>query len=452
MIDYREEYCRKRISAEDAVSLIQPGDWFEYGFGAGFPPTIDEEIAARSDELKDTKLRMGWSLYSSKLVEKAPSQENVILNTFFVSPSMRKPVREGIVSPLPRSFGDSGKVYREALADRVDVVFVTVTPMDRYGYFNFGAACSQNRALCEVAKKVVVEINEAQPWACGGFDEAIHISEVDYIVEGKHNSLPELKPIAPNPQQEQIADIIGNFLEDGITLQLGIGALPNMVCEQIKQKKLKNLGVHSELFTEGMMELMEMGIINGREKTLNKGKVAYTFANGSKQLFEYIDHNCALAAFPVEYINNPFIIAQNAKMISVNSALRIDLTGQVNAESVGPYQISGSGGQLDFHRGAYNAPGGKAFLCIPAVFTDKQGKKVSNIVPTLAIGDSITDPRNDVSYVVTEFGVVNLKGRSMWERARLLISIAHPDFREELTAKAIELGYLTLGTAKASLR
>ena len=209
---YSEEYRRKLISADEAVRLIEPDSWFEYGFGAGFPPTVDEAIANNIDELSNVKMRMGWSLYNTKLVGLDPEQEHLIMNTFFVSANMRQYVKAGLCSPLPRSFGDSGRVYRDFLKDSVDVAFVTVSPMDKYGYFNFGAACSQNKALCDVAKTVVVEINEAQPWACGGYDEIIHISEVDYIVEGKYNSLPPLKPATFNEQQIQIAENISQYL------------------------------------------------------------------------------------------------------------------------------------------------------------------------------------------------------------------------------------------------
>lgn len=451
MNNYLEEYKSKLIDTSEVIKLIKPNSWIEYGFGAGFPPTIDEEIANRIEELENVKLRMGWSLYKPATAGKDLTQEHLILHAYFVSAYLRKFVKQGLCSPLPRSFGDSGKVYREALKDSVDVAFVTVTSMDKHGYFNFGAACSQNRALCDVAKTVVLEVNEGQPWACGGYNETIHISEVDYIVQSKYNSLPEMKSSEPNEVQLKIAENISEFLEDGMTLQLGFGSIPDMICKAIRDKGLKNIGIHSELFTEGMMELMEEGIINGKEKTLNRGKVVYTFASGSKKLYEYIDHNSALAAYPVEYVNNSNIISQNDKMISINSALKIDLTGQINAESVGPHQISGSGGQLDFHRGAYQSKGGKAIIAIPSTYTDKNGKIISNIVPTLSLGDSVTDPRNDVAYVVTEYGSVYLKGRSMWERARLLISIAHPDLREDLEKAAVELSYLTPVTLKIKL-
>ena len=452
MNKYFDEYNRKKIDPHQLVKLIQPGSCFEYGFGGGFPPTVDEILAEKIDKFESVSMRMGWSLYETKLVGKDPTQEHLMVNSFFVSPSMRKHVRNGLCSAIPRGFGDAGKMYREYLKDRVDVAFVTVAPMDKHGYFNFGIACSQNKALCDVARTVVVEVNEAQPWACGGYDEIIHISEVDYILESKYNTLPVTGPIKPNEQQAAMASFISEHLEDGITLQLGIGAMPNMICESIMKKGLKDVGIHSELFTEGMMHLMEEGIINGRTKSINKGKCAYTFANGSKELYEYIHHNNALATFPVEYINDVGVIGQNMKMFSVNSALKIDLTGQVSSESVGPYQISGSGGQLDFHRGAYQSPGGKAFLAVPSYYTDKEGNKHSSIIPYYTQGDAITDPRNEVTNVVTEFGLVNLKGRSIWERTRLLISIAHPDFRDYLTQEAMKLKYLTNWTAKARIR
>ncbi|MGE5485145.1 MAG: acetyl-CoA hydrolase/transferase family protein [Ignavibacteriales bacterium] len=450
-MDWKEQYRKKLISADAAAGLVKSDMWIEYGFASGFPQLIDEAIAERAAHLERVKLRIDWCMQNPKVLECDPGQEHFIVNSFFITHGLRKYVRQGSCIPIPRAFGDAAKVYREHLKDRIDIAFITVTPMDKHGYFNFGAACAHHKALCEVAKTVVLEVNESQPWACGGYDEVIHISDVDYVVENHKHKIGEIVPPEPDEVQMRIAANVAEYIEDGATLQLGIGPIPNMICKVIAERGVKNLGIHSEMFTEGMLELVEAGIVNGKCKTSDKGKAVYTFAAGTRKLYDYIDHNPGLGAFPVEYVNDPFVIARNYKQFSLNSAIRIDLTGQVDAETIGTNQVSGSGGQLDFTRGAYRSPGGKAFIVLPSSYSDKKGGLHSNIVPRLDWGDAVTDPRNDVTYVGTEYGVVNLKGRSLWERAKLLISIAHPDFRADLEEEAARLNYLTTATRRLTI-
>ena len=447
----QEMYKKKLISAESAAKLVRSNMWVEYGFAACFPTKIDEEIAKRAPELEQVKFRMDWSLTVPKIFAADPNQEHFIMNTYFVTHGMRKYIKDGLCYAIPRGFGDSPRIYREFLKDRIDIAFLTVTPMDKHGYFNFGASCCMHKALCDVAKTVVVEVNESQPWVNGGYDEIVHISEIDYIVENQEHLIAEM--VAPEPEEDQIqiARNVCEYLEEGATLQLGLGPIPNMICRIIEEKAIGNLGIHTEMFTEGMRNLIELGLVNGKKKNINKGKVVFGFAGGTRQHYEYLDRNSALAIHPIDYINNPYVVAQNANQFSVNSAIRIDLTGQVDAESIGPVQVSGSGGQLDFTRGAYHSPGGKAFIAIPSSYKDKEGKRRSNIVPLLDHGDVVTDPRNDVSYVATEYGVINLKGRSVWERCRLLISIAHPDFHDYLREEARKLRYLSNATLSVPL-
>ena len=450
-MNYQEMYGQKLRAPEDAAKLIKSDMWVEYGFAACFPTMMDEAIAGRVSELERVKFRMDWMLNVPKIFDADPHQEHFIMNSYFVTHGQRKYVKQGLCYAIPRGFGDSPRMYREFLKDRVDVAIVTVTPMDKHGYFNFGAACSMHKAMCDVAKTVIVEINETQPWACGGYDEVIHVSEIDYIVENKRDHIAEMHAPEPSEAQIQIARNVCEYLKEGATLQLGIGPIPNMICQIIAEKGIGNLGVHTEMFTEGMMDLIEQGLVNGSRKKINKGKVVFGFAGGSRKLYEYIDHHSALATHPIDYINDPYNVARNENQFSVNSAIRIDLTGQVDAESIGPVQVSGSGGQLDFTRGGYYSPGGKAFIVIPSSYIDKEGKRKSNIVPMLDHGDIVTDPRNDVSFVGTEFGVVNLKGRSLWERARLLISIAHPESRSFLEEEAKKLKYLSEATIRIPL-
>jgi acyl-CoA hydrolase len=447
-MNYQKEYLKKNISAKDAAGLVKSNMWIDYAFHAGFSKLIDEELAKQAFRLENVKVRMDWLNSDIKILQADPNQEHFIVNSYFIGNKIRKYVKKGICSPIPRAFGHGPKIYRQFLKDQIDIAFICVTPMDKNGYFNFGASCSQSKAICESAKKVVLEVNESQPWTYGGYDEVIHISEVDFIVENNKYEIDELLSPSTNKNQETIANYISEYIKDGSTIQLGIGAIPNMICKSLLERGVKDLGIHSEMFTEDMMELVKFGIANGKRKMIDRGKAVYTFAAGSKKLYKFIDHNSALAIYPVDYVNDPYIIGQNNNHISVNSAIRTDLTGQINAESIGKDQISGTGGQLDFIRGAYRSPGGKAFIAIPSSYTNKNGKLISNIVTMLFPGDVITDTRTDVFYVVTEYGVVNLQGKSIWERVKLLISIAHPNFRDELEKEALSLNYLTPATCK----
>jgi acyl-CoA hydrolase len=337
-------------------------------------------------------------------------------------------------------------MYREWLKDDVDITFIETTPMDENGNFNFGAAVTRQKAACEVAKTVVVEVNEHMPWVYGGYDESVNISKVNYIVENHEYKIPEFPTTAVAKEDEAIAALLAEQIADGATIQLGVGAIPSVVGKLLIKHGLKDLGIHSEMFNDSMMELIEAGVVTGKKKTLNPDKAVFCFAAGSEKLYKFMDKNPILAGFPVDYTNDPYIIAKNEKQIAINSTLRVDLRGQVCSESVGCRQISGTGGQLEFTRGAYMAAGGKAFICLHATREGKDGKPVSNIVPTLELGDMVTVPASDISYVVTEYGMVNLKGKSVWQRAKALISLAHPAFRDELTKAAINCGFITHGT------
>jgi len=305
---------------------------------------------------------------------------------------------------------------------------------------------TRQKAACDVAKKVVLEVNEHMPWVYGGYDEVVNISQVNYIVENHEYKIPEFPAAAVTPEDEAIAELLAEQIEDGATIQLGVGAIPSVVGKLLIRHGLKDLGIHSEMFNDSMMELIEAGVVTGSRKSLNPGKAVHCFAAGSEKLYKFMDRNPVLAGFPVDYTNDPYTIAKNEKQIAINSTLRVDLRGQVCSESVGTRQISGTGGQLEFTRGAYMAEGGKAFICLHATREGKDGKPVSNIVPVLELGDMVTVPASDVSCVVTEYGMVNLKGKSVWQRAKALISIAHPSFHDELTKAAIKAGFITRGT------
>jgi acyl-CoA hydrolase len=437
------EYQRKLISPEEAAGLVKSGMWVDYGAICGFPSLIDEKLAARAAWLKDVKIRAEHS--HTVVPRHDPTQRHFVHNSWFLGKVERDYHRNGACSYIPFGLGDGPRLYRERLKDRVDITFIEVTPMDENGDFNFGTAVTRQKAACDVAGTVVVEVNEHQPWVYGGYDEVVNISQVNYIVENREYKIPEFPPAVITPEDEAIAALLAERIEDGATIQLGVGAIPAVVGRLLIRHGLKDLGIHSEMFNDSMMALIEAGVVTGRRKSLNPGKAVFCFAAGSEKLYKFMDRNPALAGFPVDYTNDPYIIAKNERQIAINSALRVDLRGQVNSESVGTRQISGTGGQLEFTRGAYMSPGGLAFLCLHAA-RQVDGRLISNIVPVLDSGDMVTVPASDVSYIVTEYGMVNLKGLAVWQRAKALISIAHPSFRDELTQAAVKSGFITRGT------
>ena len=443
-MSYRNEYKGKLISAEEAAGLVKSGMWIDYGAICGFPSLIDEKLCERASELKQVKIRAEHS--HTQIPKVDPEQEHFVYNSWFLGKVEREYHKGGACSYIPFGLSEGPRMYREWLKDKVDITFIEVTPMDIDGNFNFGTAVTRQKAACEVAKTVVLEVNDHQPWVYGGYDENINISEVNYIVENHEYRIPEFPTAEITPEDEAIAVLLAERIEDGVTIQLGVGAIPSVMGKLLIKHGMKELGIHSEMFNDSMMELIEAGVVTGSRKSLNPGKAVHCFAAGSEKLYRFMDRNKALAGFPVDYTNDPYIIAQNDKQIAINSALRVDLRGQVCSESVGCRQISGTGGQLEFTRGAYMSTGGKAFICLHATRQNPEGKTISNIVTMLEPGDMVTVPASDVSYVVTEYGIVNLKGMSTWQRAKLLISIAHPDFRERLEKAAREANIITRGT------
>jgi len=443
-MSYEDEYKRKLISAGEAAGLVKSGMWIDYGAICGFPSLIDQKLIERAHELKEVKIRAEHS--HTQIPRFDPKQEHFIHNSWFLGKVEREYHKNGCCSYIPFGLSEGPRMYREWLKDQVDITFIEVTPMDADGNFNFGTAVTRQKAACDVAKIVVLEVNEHQPWVYGGYDEVVNISQADYIVENYEYKIPEFPAAEITSEDEVIARLLAEQIEDGATIQLGVGAIPSVVGKLLIKHGLKDLGIHSEMFNDSMMELIEAGVVTGEKKSLNPGKAVHCFAAGSEKLYKFMDRNPVLAGFPVDYTNDPYIIAKNEKQIAINGTLRVDLRGQVCSESVGCRQISGTGGQLEFTRGAYMSPGGKAFICLHATRKDKDGKLISNIVPVLELGDMVTVPASDVSCIVTEYGMVNLKGKSVWQRARALISIAHPSFRDELTEAACKAGFITKGT------
>ena len=435
-MDFKEEYKRKLISPQDAAKLVKPGTWIDFGYFIGAAYLIEEEVAKRKEELVNVKIRSSGFCLEPQTIKADPEQQAFIFHDFFFIKHERKYYDAGCLSHIPFNFHEAPRLYREFLRDSVDIAFMGVTPMDKYGYFNFGVGLASQKAICDVARTVVVEVNESMPWAMGGYDEAIHIQNVDFIIENKKYKIPEFEEVKPTDVDRAIAHNIISLIEDGATLQLGIGAVPNIVGNLLIDSGKKDLGIHSEMFTDSMVDLIQERVVTGSRKSLNPGKAVYCFAAGSRKMYDFIDHNPLLAGFPVSYTNDPYIISQNEKQVSINNAIKVDLTGQVSSETVGYRQVSGTGGQLDFSLGAYMAQGGKALICLHSTYESKDGKIESRIVPKLEAGEVVTVPRSVTSSIVTEYGVANLKGKSTWERARSLIEISHPRFRDELKEEA----------------
>lgn len=317
---------------------------------------------------------------------------------------------------------------------------MAITPMDRHGYFNLSVSTGASKAILDKADIVILEVNEHLPKLCGGFDECIHIDQVDYIVEGEHPPLMQPPKVETTAEDIAIAQSIFPHIIDGATLQLGIGGMPGVIGSLLVQSDLKDIGMHTELCSDAYVDLYEAGKLTNIRKALHRNKGVLGIAFGSKRLYDWLDDNPGVMAAPLDYVNAPEIIAEMENFVSVNSCIAADLYGQVCAESAGTRHISGTGGQLDYLTGAYQSQGGKAFLCMTSTYLDKEGVRHSRIVPTFSGGDIITDPRTQAYYIVTEQGAVNLAGRSTWERAEMLISVAHPDFREELIRAAEQQG------------
>jgi len=433
-MNFAEEYKRKLRTPEEAVKLVKDGDWVDYSVGIGFPVLLDAALAKRKDELRDIKIRGSLAMQPIQAVEQDRERRTFTYNSWHCSGYERKLCDEGLCNYIPMIFRNMASYYRRYLT--VNVAMISVAPMDSKGFFNFSMVNCTTRAILDAADLIILEVNEHMPHVYGGQEDCIHISEVDVVVEGAHKPLAQL-PIPPATEiDEKIASLLLPHIPDGATIQLGIGGMPNSVGRLMAESDLKDLGMHTELLSDGFVDLYEAGKLTNSRKTLHRGKGVFGIALGSQRLYDWVGENQGLLSFPMDYVNQPSVIAQMENMISINNCIAIDLYGQVSSESAGTRHISGTGGQLDFSTGAYDAPGGKGFICMTSSYRDKAGNLKSRILPKFTQGDIITTPRTQAFYIVTEYGIVNLAGRSTWERAELLISLAHPDFRDELIAAA----------------
>lgn len=433
-MNFAEEYKRKLRTPEEAVKLVKDGDWVDYSVGIGFPVLLDAALAKRKDELRDIKIRGSLAMQPIQAVEQDKERRTFTYNSWHCSGYERKLCDEGLCNYIPMIFRNMASYYRRYLT--VNVAMISVAPMDSKGFFNFSMVNCTTRAILDAADLIILEVNEHMPHVYGGQEDCIHISEVDVVVEGEHKPLAQL-PIPPATEiDEKIASLLLPHIPDGAIIQLGIGGMPNSVGKLMAESDLKDLGMHTELLSDGFVDLYEAGKLTNSRKTLHRGKGVFGIALGSQRLYDWVGENQGLLSFPMDYVNQPSVMAQMENMISINNCIAIDLYGQVSSESAGTRHISGTGGQLDFSTGAYDAPGGKGFICMTSSYRDKAGNLKSRILPKFTQGDIITTPRTQAFYIVTEYGIVNLAGRSTWERAELLISLAHPDFRDELIAAA----------------
>ena len=430
-----EKYRAKLRTPEQAVQAVKSGDWVDYTSNVCFPALLDAALAKRRDELTDVKIRGNLIFSPIQTVECDPTREHFLYNSWHCSGYERKLCDKGLCNYIPMIFRNVVPYYRHFLT--VNVAMMCVTPMDQHGYFNLSCAAGIARGILEKADIVILEVNEHLPRILGGFDESIHIDEVDYVVEGEHPPLPQFPIAQPTEEDIKIADLIVPHIVDGATLQLGIGGMPNVVGARLAESDLKDLGMHTELCGDAYYELYKAGKLTNKRKALQRGKGVTGIVFGSQDLYEWVDQNPGVVVEPLEYVNAPETIARHENMISINSCIAVDLYGQICAESAGLRHISGTGGQLDYLTGAAMSAGGKAFICMTSSFVDKAGVRRSRVLPHFN-GDIVTDPRSQAYYIVTEYGAVNLAGRSTWERSEMLVSIAHPDFRDSLIAAAEE--------------
>jgi len=432
MFSWSKKYKEKVVPVEEALATIKSGMRIYIHPGAATPKVLVEHLADIKDQVENVEvvhiLTFGESPYAE------PEMEGHFRhNALFSGGNVRKAINEGRADWMPIFLYEIPKLFYENYLP-LDVSLVQLSPPDEHGFCSLGVGVEMTLAAIRSSKRVIAEINPRMPRVLG--DSFVHISKLDRIVEVDH-PLYEYHAGDIDDVSREIGRRIAEHIEDGSTLQMGIGAIPDAVLFFLGEKR--DLGIHTEMFSDGAMKLMEEGVITGERKSIHKGKVVCCFLMGSAELYDYVDNNPFIEAHPVEYTNDPYIIAQNDKMVALNSCISIDLTGQVNSDSIGMNIYSGFGGQLDFIRGAARSKGGLPVIAMPST---AKGGTASRIVGTLAPGAGVTDTRADVRWVCTEYGMVNLFGLNRRQRAKALIELAHPDFREELQEFAIKNGYI----------
>jgi 4-hydroxybutyrate CoA-transferase len=432
LMRFQESYSQKLMSAEEAVSVVRSGDRVYIHSGCAEPELLVRALISRKDELRNVEVIHLLTLGNADYV--MPEMEGHFRhNAFFIGSNVREAVNSGRADFTPIFLSEISSLFTSGQLP-IDVCLIQVSPPDAHGYCSFGVAVECTQTAAQVARTVIAEVNPRMPRVLG--DSFIHLSKIDFVVESD-SPLLELPPSPITPVQREIGKRIAELIQDGATLQMGIGGIPDSVLSFLGTHR--DLGIHTEMFSDRIIPLVESGVITGERKTLHRGKIVASFVLGSSRLFKFIDNNPVIEFHSSEFVNDPFVISQNANMVAINSALQVDLTGQVCSDSMGNYFYSGIGGQLDFIRGAARSKGGKPIIALPS--TAREGT-VSRIVPNLYPGAGVVTSRGDVHYVVTEHGVAYLHGKSIRERAEALIQVAHPEFREELYRFAFEQAFL----------
>ncbi len=418
---WRRIYEQRKMTAQDAVGLIHSGDRVIIAHAAGAPLAITDVLVEQKENFHDVEIVQMVSMGNARFCEPG-TEGHFRLNSFFLGAQSRSAVREGRGDFTPCCFSEIPDLFDEILPP--DVAVIQVSPPDKHGFVSCGVSVDYTLPAARKARRVIAQVNTQMPRTWG--DTCLHVSQIDGFVEIDHPVL-ELEIPRIGDVERAIGENCARLVRDGDTLQLGIGAIPDAVLLFLKDKK--DLGIHSEMISDGVVELMESGVITNARKTLYQGKTVVSFLMGTKRLYEFADDNPAIAMFPVDHVNDPCVIGQNDNLVSINSCVQVDLMGQVASESVGLTQISGIGGQLDFVRGSRISKGGRSIIAISS--TAGHGK-ISKIVPFLDRGAAVTTSRTDVDYIVTEYGIAHLRGKTLRERALALIAVAHPDFRKEL--------------------
>jgi 4-hydroxybutyrate CoA-transferase len=437
MADYNKLYQSRVITAEEAVRHIKSGDRIFLTGNCSVPQKVLGALVDHATNLHDVEICQALSIGPADYV-RPEMKGHLQVNTMFVSANVRQAVNQGRADFTPVLLSEFTLLFKNKLLP-LDVALIHVSPPDEHGFCSLGIEVGLTKSPAESAKIIIAEVNQKMPRTLG--DSFIHLSRLNYLVPVDYE-LPELLMSEGGPDEtvDKIAQHIAELIPDGATMQMGIGAIPDAVLNYLKDKK--DLGMHTELFSDGVIELVEMGILTGSQKSIHPGKMIAGFILGSHRLYEWVDDNPLIELHPTEYVNDPFVIAQNDKQVAVNSALEVDLTGQVCADSIGPKIYSGVGGQLDFIYGASRSKGGVPIIALPSTTTLGDGRMISRIVHMLNRGAGVVTSRNHVHYVVTEYGVADLYAKSIRRRAQQLINIAHPDFRDELTRQAKELYYI----------
>lgn len=431
-MSWTEQYQKKVVTAAEAAKVVKSGDRIFLTGNCSVPTTILAALVDRAHELENVEIDQALTIGSADYV--SPEMEGHLrVNTMFISHNTREAVHAGRADFTPVLLSEYPLLFKNKHLP-VNVAFIHLSPPDEHGYCSFGVEVGLSKSPAESAEIIVAEVNNQMPRTLG--DSFIHVSDLDYIVPVDY-PLPELAmgDGKPSEKVEKIAQFIAELIPDEATMQMGIGAVPDAVLKYLYDKK--NLGIHTELFSDGVIDLVEAGVITNNKKTLHPGKIITGFILGSKRLYEWVHNNPLIEFLRTEYVNDPFIISRNHRMVAINSAIEVDLTGQICADSIGTKLYSGVGGQLDFVYGASRSQGGVPIIALPST-----AKDFSRIVPTLKPGAGVVTTRNHIQYVVTEYGIAHLYGKTIRERALALINISHPDYRDELKKQAHELHYI----------